>query len=190
MKKQLLQTAGIVGIIASLFGIGLLANQMNGCFEPTQAPPSRQIPFSLRAIRSAQEDFRTRTVDGEKAKGYWRGDIAGLYTLKVEGQPIRLVEVAVAQADYDPKTDHSSIVGYQHLPIRNYWFRAIRLRGESTPNLERYAVCAFPAEVREYSKSTYIMSNDGVIYSKELPPGEGVSDYAVDPVKENWKKVD
>jgi hypothetical protein len=129
-------------------------------------------------------------LDDMSGHGYWRGDIAGLFTLKLEGQPIKLLDVAIVQADSDPKTDLSSIIGYQRLAVRNYWFRAIRFPEENLSDSTRYAVCAFPDIYREGSKLTFVMSDSKIIYAKDLGHGQGIIAYPRDMDREYWKRLD
>src|SRR5204862_3710767 len=65
-------------------------------------------PWSpLKSIAAAQNDFRAHDRDVNHKRDYWRQDIAGLYALKVEETPIKLVELSLARADAEAKTDLS-----------------------------------------------------------------------------------
>ena len=50
-------------------------------------------------MATAQAEFRTYDRDGNGINDYWRADVAGLYVTKLQGQPIKLIEISCALAD-------------------------------------------------------------------------------------------
>lgn len=74
----------------------------------------------LKTLTSAQADFRVNDRNWNGRNDYWRGDIAGLYALEVQGHPIKLIELSVAAAD-----DRATMSLEQYAlksPKAGFWF--------------------------------------------------------------------
>ena len=149
---------------------------------------SRTAATSLKTITSAQADYRANDRDGNHLNDYWRGDIAGLYTIQsCNGDAIKLIELSVASADDRPVTDLSPYA--VRSSKTGYWFRALRHEDERTPSPDRFAACAFP-ENRAAGKYTFIVDETNTIYRKRLRGPRGVFFYPKDPERDGWAKLD
>lgn len=93
-------------------------------------------------------------------KDFWRGDIAGLYTVK----EARLIELSVAGADDRPVTDIELYC--QRSTKAGHWFRALRFADEKIPDPRRWAACAFP-DGPTAGRRTFIISHEGAMYSRQ-----------------------
>jgi hypothetical protein len=153
---------------------------------------------SLKTISSAQADFRANDRDANGRKDFWRGDIAGLYTLvpkdvpesepeRIQRHAIKLIELSVASADDRPVTDLNNFA--VRSSKNGYWFRAIRHADEKTLSPDRFAACAFP-DSRYAGKWTYILDENNVIYRKELGSQRGVEIFPEDPITGGWTRLD
>jgi hypothetical protein len=151
----------------------------------------RNASTCLKTITSAQADFRANDRDGDGLHQFWRGDIAGLYTLRPRGHPeesaIKLIELSVASADDRAVTDISPYAVKS--AKAGYWFRAILHEDEGTPDPDRFAACAFP-DTRSAGEYTFIVDEQNFIYRKKLKTLRGVDRFPLDPVKEGWVRID
>lgn len=164
------------------------------CVVPEPPPPHRGWTASLKTLASAQADFRGNDRDGNGKQDFWRGDVAGLYTLTgQDGAPIQLTERSVAGADAAPVTDVSAhtVRG----PKAGFWYKALRHADEDPAKLDpnRFAFCAYPAR-RHDGKSVFVISEENTIYKRKRPwsgPGDVPPVYP-DPetLKREWTKLD
>lgn len=145
---------------------------------------------SLKTICTAQYDFRSNDRDRDGEQNFWTGDIAGLYALSPgndpQGYPLRLIELSIATADADPVTDLSHVGN--PAPSSGFWYRAFDRRGGTNP-YSQFAACAFPARYGDPWRDTFIISEDTVIYRKDLGHADGVFGYPDDPEAEGWSKL-
>lgn len=86
-----------------LTGLGALAAPFllrSGCRTSNE----RNASSSLRALASAQADYRGNDQDENKLQDFWRGDVSGLYSVLPAGstEMIKLIELSVAGADDRP----------------------------------------------------------------------------------------
>lgn len=100
--------------------------------------------------------------------------------------PIKLIEVAAALADDQPRTDLSAF----GLPSSKYgyWFRALRYADEAVPDPVRFAACARPAAYGGWTRLTLIVDERGRIYQKDLGHGLGIAAFPGDPWAEGWER--
>ena len=144
--------------------------------------------MTLKTIAVAQDWFRQQDRDENGARDYWRVDIRGLYALKVRGQIVKYIEPSAAMADdraVTPALDESP-----QQPKGGFWYRAIRLPGETTPDPNRWAASCLPSTYGPGIRSTYVIRENGVVWRKDLGHGNGIDCYPVDPKRENWIQVD
>ena len=140
---------------------------------------------SLKTIATAQADFRSNDRDGNGLSDYWRVDLAGLYALESGDQTIKLIELSIAGAD---KKQSSGIEKFtSHGPKAGYWFGALRLAGESEPDPNHFAACAFPDTYGSSGRWSYIISDANVMYGKDLGHGNGPDVFPEDPIAEGWE---
>jgi hypothetical protein len=148
---------------------------------------TRNAAATLATLRWAQHDFSSNDRDANGKNDYWRGDIAGLYALKVGDQPIKLIEISLAGADARPLTDVSSFI--RPAPKSGYWYRMLRFAGETTPDPGHWAAIAYPDSLSS-GRTLFILSDAGTMYKKAWegePPPEV---YPADPEKDGWSKWD
>lgn len=155
-----------------------------------RAANERNAATTLKSVVAAQFDFGRCDRDGNGVKDYWRKDIAGLYTLPLasdpEHPPMRLIELSIAAADDRPASD---VFPYApRAPKSGYWYRAILHEGESAASPDRFAACAIP-DSRDAGRWTYIVSEDNLIYRKDLGGKRGVDRFPQDPVKDGWQEL-
>jgi hypothetical protein len=153
------------------------------------ASNERNASASLKTVATAQADFRANDRDWNQINDFWRGDIAGLYTVKgMDGQPIKLIELSVGSADDRPVTDMSRFS--IRSPKAGYWFRALRYKDEAekVDAESRFAACAFPSSVGA-GVYMFLVTQDNTIYRKifEGQPPELCPD---EPLKDGWSKLD
>ena len=191
--------AGISGIVL-MFAAGMaftgLAHQTGWLLfgpEPMMVNSGIGVPWRpwspLKSIAAAQNDFRAHDRDVNHKRDYWRQDIAGLYALKTEETPIKLIELSLALADADAKTDLSEYMKKEWLPQAKmgYFYRALRFWDEKEPDPGRFAAAAYPTSLSA-GMLMYIMADDGRIWMKpytNTPPGI----YPEDPRKDGWEPL-
>ncbi len=94
-------TIPVVAIVAAIAIPGLIKAQGKS--------NERNASASLKTVATAQADFRSNDRDCNRVMDFWTGDIAGLYCIDNSATgpsypyPIKLIEVSVALADFDPK---------------------------------------------------------------------------------------
>lgn len=148
---------------------------------------SEVAPWHLiHRVGRAQNHYYTTDPDGKGRKEYWKKDIAGLWANPDKtGERMGLIFLGDAGADADPKCDLTAWVVPE--PRYGHHLRAILHEDEPTPAPDRYAACLYPATASA-GKWTYIVSEAGVIYRKELGQAGGLSVYPRDPLGSGWKK--
>jgi Protein of unknown function (DUF2950) len=142
------------------------------------------------AIVDAQRQYISQIHDGDKIKQYAQkfvsdeGKQNGLYWNAPEGQPPSpLGEVG----------DFAKAVGYTNASdkpqsFNGYYFQILTRQGEKAPGGGKnyiadgkmtggFAILAYPAAYRNSGIMTFIVSNDGTVYQRDL--GEKTSDLAV-----------
>ena len=144
---------------------------------------------SLRTIAAAQADHHANDRDRNGKADYWRIDVAGLYTFEGSpGKPNKLIDISVAVADANPSSDIS-----QHTVVSakaGFWYVAVKHEGETTPDLQRYAVLAYPDFMNQSGLPAYIIDEKKVIWKKVLGPGKGIEVFPADPSKAGWQKME
>lgn len=177
----------IVTSVVVLIGLIYYALLETG-YTPSKA---RRASATLKTFVTAQREYRDNDLDGNGKKDFWRGDIAGLFTLKgKDHQMIKLIELSSAAADARPVTDIEAYA--PRAPKGGYWYQALRFRDEKEPGPDRYAAVAYPDRLSEGSRMMFLISHENVIYRKEIlslpiaPPDV----YPEDPAKDGWEKLD
>lgn len=113
--------------------------------------------------------------------------MAGLYTFRSGSDPIKLIEVSIAGADARAVTELPESV--RPAPKAGYWFRALRFADESSPDPRRFAACAYPASPSS-GKAMYLVSHEGVVYSKAEGWERGLEIWPADPLNDGWKRLE
>lgn len=123
----------IILLICAIAVPGLMSSQ--------RASNERLASNSLKALSSAEADFRANDRDWNHVNDFWTGDVKSLYTLTsaaVRGAgtapkdpPIRLIEIEVAEADADPTLipaggENTTLQRALHA-YAGYWYAALIL---------------------------------------------------------------
>jgi hypothetical protein len=182
----------------SLMGVGLLAVAVVAHVCPEYREFGRhphsaeRLPeATMKAISTAQADFRTNRRNGNPLPRFWRADIAGLYALAPGGGPaIKLIELSIAAADERPRTDLTSLA--VRAPKAGYWYRSIRHANEDAQALDpnRFAYCAFP-DTESAGRYIYVVDERRQVYCAEANGRRGIEVFPTDEeLKRRWSKVD
>jgi hypothetical protein len=99
------------------------------------------------------------------------------------------MELSIAAADSRPVTKFEEKLGVVRSPKAGYWYRTLRFDGETSPNPERFALCAYP-DIPMAGKWMYIVSEKNVRYRKDFRGAPPPEVYPEDPEKEGWEKRD
>ena len=150
----------------------------------------RNASTSLKTISAAQADFRANDRDWNHENDYWRSDIAGLYTVEVQGYAIKLIELSVASADDRATTDIAKFAIKS--PKAGFWYRALPHADEKTRGPDRFAACTFPESLEAGRWGTYILCEDNTILRRLLGHAKGIETYPL-PAElktKEWVKID
>ena len=168
----------------------------SGVVVHNKSSPERSAAWTLRSLSLAEADFRANDRDNNKINDFWVGDVAGLYALPVNGDPLKLIELSVAAADADPKVDLSK---YSALaPKFRYRYAVIPLDEDGKPyddgshrNPSGFAFCAFPAQSGK-NQATLIVNENNTIYRKRFETPERIHKFpSEEELKtQGWSKVD
>jgi hypothetical protein len=166
----------------------LLRSEKSMFYNTGRAVNDRNASASLMTLTSAQADFRANDRDGNQINDFWRGDVAGLYFLKLGSEPIKLIEQSVALADVAPRTEIPSFL--TRSPKSGYHFKALRFRDENdVSDPQRFAFVAYPS-VPQVGKWIFIVSPENTVYRRSIVAGPVPDIYPDDPLKEGWSKLD
>jgi len=150
----------------------------------------RNASSTLKTIASAQADFRANDRDWNQVNDYWRSDIAGLYTVEVDGVAIKLIELSAAAADDRPTTNVSKFA--EKSPKAGFWYRALPHADEKVRGPDRFAACTFPVNLSAGRYGTYIVSENNTVFRRLLGHAKGIEAYP--PPAElkdgEWMKMD
>jgi hypothetical protein len=150
--------------------------------------PCERRSSSLRELVSAQADFRANDRDGNGVQDFWRGDVSGLYRiLDRNGTPIKLTPYSQALADARPLDFPGGSLGPAR-PLGGFLYRAIPHEGEKTPDPNRFAFVAYPAEYPHHARWTYIIDENNTIVRRDLGHGLGLDAFPAD--LGGWVKMD
>jgi hypothetical protein len=151
------------------------------CFESTDCANCWQAAVMLQELTAAQEEFRRTDADRNGVPDYWRQDAAGLYTLALDGKPLKFINLSTAQADHRPA---SPVPGGQACHDA-YWIESLGFRDEKTPDPNRFAYCAWPVP-QPWKEWTFIVNQQGVVYGKRCDMAGPPEFYPLDPPAEGW----
>jgi hypothetical protein len=133
------------------------------------------------AIADAQQQYFSQTHDGAKVKQYARqfgsdeGKQNGLYWHVPAGQP----ESPLGKLGDFAKASGYTSSGEKPQPFDGYYYRILTKQGDKAKGGEKdylvdgnltggFAVLAYPAEYRNSGIMTFVVSQDGVVYQKDL----------------------
>jgi Protein of unknown function (DUF2950) len=137
-----------------------------------------------RELVDAEMEYDAQPHDGDKNPQYAQkifsdpGKHNGLYWETASGETTSPIGPLVASAAND---GHSEAIGQQPQPFQGYYFRILKGQGAKAPGGSRtyvvdgkmtrgFAFVAYPAEYRSSGVMTFIVSQDGIVYEKDLGP--------------------
>jgi hypothetical protein len=135
---------------------------------------------ALRGYLRAQVRYRREDRDGDGKPEY-----AKPYPLLRDrkgpgGQPLNLISAGLAAAR-----------GEEGTPFHGYRFAdAVRLGGKPVDWSRDCGLCASPAVYGKTGVRTFIVSTDGLVWSKDLGGSEFVKDFPSDPAAAGWQAAD
>jgi hypothetical protein len=164
-----------------------LVNQKNAWYFDTAAG-KKEILFRrigrnevsaihvCRELAAAQKEYYPQRHNEYARKIYSaEGEHDGLYWKTAENEPQSPIGPLVAQA---ANGDETKSRGAQPLPFRGYYFHILTRQGKNAPGGARlylvdgkmtgFAFVAFPAVYRSSGVKTFLVSEDGVVYEKDL----------------------
>lgn len=132
-----------------------------------------------------------REVDADRngSQDYWTRDVAGFHFMQgTDGAALEYIDVELAMAD---RLGIASYTDDPPRPRNGYWYRAMKLDedghpyiddsmskpeaapmvGRASTNASKYGFCAWPAEYGVSGVHTYVVSEEEVVYRKDLGPG-------------------
>ena len=129
-----------------------------------------------RELAAAQKEYYAQQHNEYARRIYSaEGKHDGLYWKTAENEPQCPVGPLLAQAVYDDETKSR---GAQPVPFRGYYFHILTRQGKNAPGGARlylvdgkmtgFAFVAFPAVYRSSGVKTFLVSEDGVVYEKDL----------------------
>lgn len=127
--------------------------------------------------------------DGNGIEDYWTEDIAGLYFFQPKNShiPLRMIDYSTAIADRFPSRNYPRVVPS---PKSGYWFKTLKVEGSvNGRNVDRFAVCAYPANYSSRDRWTYILSEGGTIFMKDLQ-GKTISEWPENPPAQGWSRLE
>ena len=129
-----------------------------------------------RELVAAQKEYYSEQHNEYAHRIYSQeGKHDGLYWKTAPNEPQSPIGPMVAQAVYDEDTKSR---GVQPMPFRGYYFHILTRQGKHAPGGARlylvdgkmtsFAFIAFPAVYRTSGAKTFLVSEDGVVYEKDL----------------------
>ena len=129
-----------------------------------------------RELAAAQKEYFSEK-HGEYAHRIYSGEGKhdGLYWKTAENEPQSPIGPLVAQAVSDEETKTR---GAEPVPFRGYYFHILTRQGKNAPGgaklylangkMTGFAFIAYPAMYRTSGVKTFLVSEDGVVYEKDL----------------------
>jgi hypothetical protein len=129
----------------------------------------RELAAAQKEYFSQQHNEYARRIYSEEGKH------DGLYWKAAENQPQSLIGPLVAQAVAD---EYAKSRGAEPVPFRGYYFHVLTRQGNNAAGGARsylvdgkmtgFAIVAYPAMYRSSGVKTFLVSEDGVVYEKDL----------------------
>lgn len=192
---ELMIVIAIIAIIAAMAIPSLISSQV-GANE-------RSAATGLKTLVAAQVDFRSNDRDNNRLQDYWTGDVSGMYRLlDAAGNPIKLIELPVAQMDGDPMAAGSAggLMSASLPPLAakaGYWYTALEQDEQAVPpadykmttdplmgnvhNSIRFGTIAYPDSYSVAGRKLFIVNDSGVIYKRD--PGGDVGILGTQPLQ-------
>jgi hypothetical protein len=147
----------------------------------------RTPPEYLGAIHSGQVRFKDSSVP----HNFVRRDIATLYFAPMkEGHQAKCIERCIADADV---TSTWRTPSQQAVPLDGYLYAATQYVHEQQPDAHRFAICCWPVVYdtnHALSTFSFLITEERLIYVKDLGPLTGPVRCPEDPKSEGWVTLD
>jgi len=129
----------------------------------------RELAAAQKEYYSEQHNEYARRIHSEEGKH------DGLYWKTAENEPRSPIGPLVAQAVSDEETKSR---GVESVPFRGYYFHILTRQGKNAPGgaktyfvdgkMTGFAFVAYPAVYRSSGVKTFLVSEDGIVYEKDL----------------------
>jgi hypothetical protein len=165
------------------------------------AANEKSAAVSLKALATAEADFRTNDRDGNGLHDFWVGDVSGLFRYTLNSKEIKLIDKSIADADASPLKMQNLAPLKREQPVSKsgYFFAAIakyvdKEMSESYHtggyrNNHKFGFAAFPADYGKTGRHTLVVSETGTVWKKDLG-GKPPEAFPESPSKEEWEKGD
>jgi hypothetical protein len=149
----------------------------------------------LKQLASYEEVWRTTDADRNDAPDYWTRDVAGFHCVRdAAGNPIAFIDLGLARADASPGAAYPELGGRKAVPKQGYLYKVLAADPEGKPYIDpslappraegapegpcthatRFAFCAYPGVYQSDGIFTFLVSEEGVVWKKDLGRGGGV----------------
>lgn len=185
-KQLLLWGCGLplgIGVVMAVVLPGVIRHSLSH----GRMTGERHAVNSLKAIATAQAEFQANDRDGNGRNDYWRGDIAGLWAMRVDGRKLMLIDPVTAAADDRPLPVHAREITKGSRS--GYRFRALRFADEKEPDPRRFAVLAYPEDL-ETGRSLFIITQDYTVYQKRVEQIEPFDVVPSPDALKEWSPLD
>lgn len=152
----------------------------------------RRASEHLRAIVTAEAEFRAQDVDENGVPDFWTGDVAGLYEAGV-------LDRRIAEADLRPIRP----LVPKPVPLDGYYFKALE-RDDSVPDEyrkdtdgsgrkvhhpSRFGFMALPAEYPSSGRIWFILNEGNSLFKRQSPPPSSADVWPSDlQLKNEWAR--
>lgn len=139
----------------------------------------------LRQLQAAQENWRQTDPDQNGVNDYAVASVWELYGHKdAQGAELNYIDPMFANADFGK-------LGAEAVPVDGYFYAVVEMDESGSAYREqagsKYGMCAWPAAYGSTGRMTYLVNQDGVIYSKDMGGMGRVEQWpAADPTTEGW----
>lgn len=156
--------------------------------------------------------WRQNDFDKNGFQDYWCRDVAGFFCVH-DGldKALGLIDLSFARADMAPARNYPELGGVT-LPKQGYYFQAMMLDQDGSPYLQpnmpaptaagaapgystnagRFGFCAFPARYGVDGVLTFIVGEDGIIWTKDTHGAPEINRKEASPEKPNsgWSRFE
>jgi hypothetical protein len=165
------------------------------------ATNERAAVASLKALVSAEADFKKNDRDGNGLHDFWVGDVSSLYRFMHNNKEIKLIDKSLADADASPlKTQSLSPLKLEKpAPRAGYLFTVLAKYGDNDKtepfhsggfrNEHKFAFAAYPAEYGKSGRTTFVVGESGTVWKKDVG-GKPPEAFLESPWKEDWDRMD
>ena len=164
------------------------------------ATNERAAVVSLKALVTAETEFKKNDRDGNGLHDFWVGDVSSLYRFMHNNKEIKLIEKSLADADAAPlkAPSLSPLKLDKPVPRTGYLFTVLAkyVDNEKTEpyhsggfrNEHKFAFAAYPAEYGKSGRATFVIGESGTAWKKDLG-GKAPEAFLENPWKEDWDRI-